>query len=71
MTYVSYKGTVKCEYCGFISLYGYQDKDKICFKCGRGFFRFNAYETWKLNLGETKWKTSKKRNVRTVKAEDL
>ena len=53
MTYISYKGTVKCEYCGFISLYGYQDKDKICNKCGKGFFRFNAYETWKLNLGET------------------
>lgn len=54
MTYICYKGTVKCEYCGFISLYGYQDKDKICNKCGRGFFRFNAYEPWKLNLGETK-----------------
>ena len=54
MTYISYKGTVKCEHCGFISFYGYQDKDKICNKCGRGFFRFNAYETWKLNLGENK-----------------
>lgn len=37
MQYITLRGTVKCECCGFISLYGYQDKDKICNKCGRGF----------------------------------
>lgn len=50
MKYIAFKGTVKCQYCGFISLYGYQDRDKLCYKCNRGFFRFGAYETWNLNL---------------------
>lgn len=54
MKYIAIKGTVKCEYCGFISLYGYQDKDKLCNKCHSGFFRFGAYETWELNSGGNK-----------------
>ena len=54
MKYIAIKGTVKCENCGFISLYGYQDKDRLCNKCHSGFFRFGAYETWELNLGGDK-----------------
>ena len=50
MKWVAIKGTVKCEHCGFISYYGYQDKDKLCYNCNKGFFRFGAYETWNLEL---------------------
>ena len=50
MKWVTIKGTVKCEHCGYISLYGYQDRDKLCYKCNSGFFRFGAYETWNYEI---------------------
>ena len=53
MKWIAIKGTVKCEYCGYISVHGYKYKDKVCYRCNKGFFRFKAYETWNLQL-ETK-----------------
>jgi hypothetical protein len=50
MKYIAYKGTVKCEHCGYISFYGYQDKDKLCNNCNSGFFRFFCYEAWNFVL---------------------
>ncbi len=46
MKWIAYKGTVKCEKCGHISFYGYQDKDTLCKKCRSGFYRFYPYEVW-------------------------
>ena len=47
------KGVVKCEHCGFISRYGYQDKDTVCYNCHSGYFRFYTNEVRQLSI-ETK-----------------
>ena len=52
MQYIMTKGIVQCEHCGFITNYGYQDQDKICYKCNAGFFRFRVNEVRTLDFGK-------------------
>ena len=52
MKYIMTKGIVQCEHCGFITYYGYQDHDKICYQCNAGFFRFRVNEVSTLDLGK-------------------
>ena len=52
MQYIMTKGIVQCEHCGFITYYGYQDHDKICYQCNAGFFRFRVNEVRTLDLGK-------------------
>ena len=44
------KGIVKGEHCGFITRYGYQDKDTICYSCCKGYFRFYINEVRPLSI---------------------
>ncbi len=44
------KGVVRCERCGFITRYGYQDKDTVCYNCHLGYFRFYTTEVRPLNI---------------------
>ena len=53
MKWVMTKGIVQCESCGFITRYGYQDKDTICYNCHKGYFRFYINEVRQLSI-ETK-----------------
>lgn len=50
MRWVATKGTVRCEHCGYICDNGYQYKDKLYYRCNKGFFRFGAYETWSFEI---------------------
>lgn len=48
--WIMHKGVVRCENCGYISFYGYQDKNKLCFNCGVGFFRYCENEVRVMDL---------------------
>jgi hypothetical protein len=50
MKWIMIKGIVRCEYCGFITRYGYQDKDTRCYNCHKGYFRFCVSEIRPLNI---------------------
>lgn len=44
------KGVVRCERCGFITRYGYQDRDTVCYNCHKGYFRFCVNEVSPINI---------------------
>jgi len=48
--WIMHKGIVQCENCGYITLYGYTDKNKLCFNCGAGFFRYKENEVRSMDL---------------------
>ena len=50
MKWTMTKGVGRCEHCGFITRYGYQDQDKVCYNCNKGYFRFCVKEVTPLNI---------------------
>ena len=44
------KGIVRCEHCGFITRYGYKDRDTVCYNCHRGYFRFYVNEVRPMSI---------------------
>ena len=44
------KGVVMCERCGFVTRYGYKDKDTVCYNCHARYFRFYVKEVRPLNI---------------------